>query len=299
LTQEGTDRMKNYVVAGSQITWGRDYQGNVLAEIAEAGFEGAPAGNYGGATPESIIAEYNKYGLRAGPGYMGANYWDPAATQDIYERAKALADFEAALNCTECFVADNGFQTKTASGKSRWELAAHPTPADSLTADQYKYAGAVLTKVGEIFLARGVKACFHNHVGSFIETRKEIDDLFAQTDRSKVFQGPDIGHLAWAGVDVMQYVRDYAKEIKCLHVKDIYPNVVKEGLAKGWTYSQFSDAGVFAEVGEGMVPVPEMIAVLNSVGYQGWFFAEIDRTTKATALESAKICRAYLMSLGY
>ena len=298
MTQEGTEQMGKLIVACSQITWGRNYEGDALAEIAEAGFEGAPSGPFGG-TPAEVVAQYAKYGLKAGPGYMGVNFWDPAITDEIYERAKALADFHAGIGCDVCYVADNGFQTKTASGKTRWELAAHPTPADSLTADQYKYYGEVLTKTGEIFLAQGVKACFHNHVGSFIETRKEIDDLFAVTDRTKVFQGPDIGHLAWAGGDVLDYCRTYANEIKTVHVKDIYPDVVKEGVEKGWTYTQFSEAGVFAELGEGMVPIPEMIEILLDAGFDGWFISEIDRTTKATPLESAKICRAYLKSIGF
>jgi len=98
---------------------------------------------------------------------------------------------------------------------------------------------------------------------------------------------------------VLDYVRTYAKDIKTLHVKDIYPDVVKEGVAKGWSYAQFSDAGVFAELGEGMVPIKEMLDILNAAGFQGWFVSEIDRTTKATPLESAKICRAYMRSLGY
>jgi inosose dehydratase len=291
--------MKNLIVAGSQITWGRNYEGDVLAEIAEAGFEGAPSGPFGGATPEQVVANYAKYGLKAGPGYLGVNFWDPAITEQIYERAKGMADFHAGIGCDVCYVADGGFQTKSPRGITRWDLAAHPTPEDSLSADQYKTYGEVLTRTGEIFLERGVKACFHNHVGSFIETRKEIDDLFAVTDRSKVFQGPDIGHLAWAGGDVLQYCKDYASEIKTLHVKDIYPDVMKEGIAKGWTYSQFSEAGIFAELGEGIVPIKEMIDILNAAGFEGWFVSEIDRTTKSSALESSKICRAYIKSLGY
>jgi len=290
--------MGKFIVASSQITWGRDYQGDVLAEIAEAGFEGAPSGPFGGG-PAEVVAKYAEYGLKAGPGYMGVNFWDPEVTDKIYEQARMLAGFHAGIGCDVCYVADGGFRSLSPRGITRWDLAGHPTPEDSLSPDQYKYYGQVLTKTGEIFLAEGVQACFHNHVGSFIETRKEIDDLFAQTDRTKVFQGPDIGHLAWAGGDVLDYVRTYASEIKTVHVKDIYPNVVKEGVEKGWTYTQFSEAGVFAELGEGMVPVKEMIDILLAAGFDGWFISEIDRTTKATPLESAKICRAYLKSIGY
>ncbi len=292
--------MKNYIVGCGQITWGRDVDRSlVLKEIAEAGYEGAPAGPYGGATPEAILELYGRYGLRPGPGYLGANFWDPALTDELLERCKMLAEFTVGIGCDAIFVADGGFNTVTSSGKTRRDLAAHPAPSDSLTPDQYKYYGETLTRCGEVFMAAGVKPCFHNHVGSFIETRQEIDDLWACVDRTKVFQGPDIGHLAWAGVDVTQFCKDYASEIKCLHIKDIDPAVMQEGLAKGWTYGEFSQAGIFAELGEGMVDFPAMFDILNAAGYDGWLIVETDRTTKPTALESAKISRAYLKSLGY
>jgi inosose dehydratase len=292
--------MSNYIIACSGITWGRDYdREKVLAEIKSAGYEGSPAGGRPGTTVEEVQALFDKYDLRPGPGYIGANWWDPALTEELMERSKEHADFMAALGCGETFIADGGFQTVTASGKTRRDNATHVTAADSLTPDQYKYYGEVITRAGEEMLKRGVKACFHNHVGSFIETRKEIDDLWACVDRSKVFQGPDIGHLAWAGGDVLQFCKDYANDIKCLHVKDIDGKVMQEGLAKGWTYSEYSQAGIFAEMGEGIVPIKGMLDILNEAGYKGWFIVEVDRTMKATALESAQISRAYLRSIGY
>jgi len=292
--------MSNYIIACSGITWGRDYdRDKMLAEIKEAGYEGSPAGGRPGVTAAEIKAQFARHGLRPGPGYIGANWWDPALTEELLERTRVQSDLMAELGCTEIFIADGGFQTVTPSGRTRRELATHTTPADSLRPDQYKFYGEVITRAGEEALKRGVRACFHNHVGSFIETRQEIDDLWAQVDRSKVFQGPDIGHLAWAGGDVLDFCRTYAADIKCLHVKDINGEVLKEGLARGWTYGEYSQAGIFAELGEGIVPVKELIDILNEAGYRGWFIVEIDRTTKPTALESARISREYLRSIGY
>jgi inosose dehydratase len=292
--------MSNYIIACSGITWGRDYdRDKIMAEIKEAGYVGSPAGGRPGTTAEEVKAMFERHGLRPGPGYIGANWWDPALTEELLERSKTHADFMAALGCGETFIADGGFQTVTASGKTRRDNATHTTPADSLTPEQYKYYGEVITRAGEEMLKRGVKACFHNHVGSFIETRREIDDLWANVDRTKVFQGPDIGHLAWAGGDVLQFCKDYAQDIKCLHVKDIDGKVMQEGLAKGWTYGEYSQAGIFAEMGEGIVPIKGMLDILNAAGYKGWFIVEVDRTMKPTALESAKISRAFLKSIGY
>ncbi len=293
--------MEGVLVGCGSITWPRDMdQKKVLAEIAEAGYDGAPAGPHGGVSAAEVNEMYASFGLKPAPGYLGANYWDVEAKDEILERAKMLSEFMAEVGCTELYVADNGFNVESPrGGMTRRELAAHTTPEDSLSEDQYKQAAETLNEVGELTQKVGVRICFHNHVGSFIETREEIDKLFSLVDRDLVFQGPDIGHLAWAGGDVVDFTKEYAEDIISLHLKDIYPDVLAEGQEKDWGYSEYSDNGIFAELGEGLVDFPGMFEVLEDVGYEGWLIVETDVTTKDTPLESAKISRAYLKSLGY
>jgi inosose dehydratase len=143
-----------------------------------------------------------------------------------------------------------------------------------------------------------VASCFHNHVGTPIETREEIDRLFALVDRSIVFLGPDTGHLAWGGADVVQFCRDYADLIKTMHLKDIDPKVMEEGRSQEWDYKTFSDQGIFAELGEGFIDFPAVLEILRGVNFQGWLITETDVTQKASPFESVVISRNYLKNLG-
>lgn len=294
--------MAIFRIACGQITWGsenpkRDV--DPLAEIAQAGYEGAPCGPRDGETAIATVERYASYGLKPAPGYLGASFWDPAQRADIAERARVLAGFMAVVGCTEVYVASGGFSSVvTRSGRTRNQSAAHVRPEEMLTDDQFRQFADALNEVGRITLAEGVKSCFHSHVGSFVETREEIDKLFALVDRNLVYQGPDIGHLVWAGVDAVQFCRDYVGSIKSVHIKDIDPQVLRRGVAGEWEYRQFSDAGIFAELGEGMVDFPSIFGILREAGYEGWVVVETDRTTKATALESALISRRYLKSIG-
>lgn len=120
----------------------------------------------------------------------------------------------------------------------------------------------------------------------------------ANPDRTLVFQGPDIGHLAWAGADVVQFCRDYADDIISMHVKAIDPNVRKQSIAQAWNYGTFPRRGIFAELGEGLVGFPAVLEILEDVSYEGWVIVETDVTQKATPLESAVISRDYLKSIG-
>lgn len=122
--------------------------------------------------------------------------------------------------------------------------------------------------------------------------------MFSVMDRDLVFQGPDLGHLAWAGGDVLQFCRDYADSIKALHVKDINPEVLRVGVEQEWDYGTFSDNGIFTELGEGFVDYPAVFDILRDAGYEGWVIVETDVTQKPTPLETATISRSYLKSIG-
>jgi inosose dehydratase len=298
--------MDNVVIGCSGITWGSFRQKDpdawpqtrVLEEIARAGYDGTGAGPWAGAKPVDVIDLYARYGLKPGPGYISGDYWNPDARPGILQIARQQAEFAAALGVTELFAGPSGSDYMTRRGKRRWDIAAQVRPDDALTDDEFERMAACLNEVGRITLEYGVSICVHNHVGQVIETREEIDRLFALVDHELVFHGTDIGHLAWAGGNVVQYCRDYAGAIKCLHLKDIDPMVREHGIREGWTYGEFADHGIFAELGEGFVDFSGMLDVLDEAGYTGWVIVETDRTQKATPLESATISREYLKSIG-
>lgn len=261
-----------------------------MAEIAQAGYEGTSASPRSGRSAEETIEFFNKYGLKPAPAYLGATFWDPDQRERILEQAEQLALYMRQVGCTELYVA--------ASPLTRRELAGHVSPEDALSDAECEQFAKLLNEVGETTLREGVRSCFHNHVGSVIETRQELDRLFSLVDRDVVFQGPDIGHLAWGGGDVVQFCRDYADSIKTMHIKDINAEVLKEGREKNWDYGAFSEHGIFAELGEGLVDFPAMFDILGEAGFEGWVIVETDVTQKPTALESATISRNYLRSIG-
>jgi inosose dehydratase len=292
--------MPTIEIGCGQITWSRDTpEDQVLAEIGQAGYAGAPAGPSKGRTAEQAQEVFARHGLKPAPGYLGADFWRADQRAAILERAREYAAFMRDVGCTELYVAAGGFEGyTTAGGKTRAQLAGHVGPADAMTEAEYKQFAETLNQVGAITLEYGVRSCFHNHVGSVIETREEIDRLLALTDPALVFLGPDTGHLAWAGADPVAFCRDYANRIKTIHVKDVDESVRVRGSAQEWDYGTFTANGIFAELGEGDVDFPAIFGILRDAGFQGWVIAETDVTQKPTALESATISRAYLRSIG-
>ena len=296
----------SFTFACSSITWGPFRKAHpeawteesVLKAIVDAGYNSTPAGMWSGRTAQETLALFNRLGLRPAPGYMSGEFWNPEAQPKLLETAKRQADYAQALGVRQLYVADS-FTGVARSGKKRMEVAAHPGPDDELTADQFKQIAHCLNEVGRITLASGVQTCLHNHVGTFIETRAEIDRLLALTDPALVFLGPDTGHLTWAGVDAAAFVKDYAPRIKTIHLKDINPKIAAQGRAEKWVYNTFSDAGVFAELGDGTADFPAIFKALDNAGMTGPAIVEIDVTQKTSPVDSITTCRDYLKKIGY
>lgn len=281
-----------------QITWRGVDEDQVLAEIAQAGYEGAPAGPRPNHSTDEILARYAAHGLKPAPGYFAADFWKPEEESTILARAQQFADFCAAAGLTELFVATGGFNRDVMpSGRTRWQVAGHVAPEDSMTDAQFAQFARTLNRVGEITLARGVRACFHNHVGSVIETGDEIDRLLSLVDPELIFLGPDTGHLAWAGVDVTAFFRRYADRIKAVHVKDIDFAVRDRGVAAGWDYGTFTEQGIWTEMGRGGLDFPTLFQILAEADFRGWIIVETDVTQLPTPLESAQVSRAYLRGM--
>lgn len=295
--------MEGIAVGCGQITWHtgsgqRASEEQVLAEIAQAGYEGAPASPQEDRTTQETLALFARHGLRPAPGYLGADFWKKEQRGSIIERAQRLGAFMAEAGCTELYVAAGGFDHITSSGMTRRQVAGHVSPDDSLSDDDLKRFAETLTAAGEATLREGVWSCFHNHVGSVIETEAEIERILELVDPATVALGPDTGHLAWGGVDVMSFCRRHIDRIKTLHIKDIDKAVMERGRVENWDYNTFSSNGVFAELGEGFIDFPALFALLGETAFKGWVIAETDVTQKASPLESVTISRAYLRSIG-
>lgn len=279
-------------IACGQITWRRSEFSleQILRQIAEAGYDGAPASAPSIEEVAEVRQKFDTAGLKPAPAYLGAEFWDASQADEIVAKADRIATTSKAFGLTEVYVAAN-------LTPERRKVSGHVKPSDALTSDAWDVFAQTLNRVGEATLKHGVRASFHNHVGSFVETRSEIDELFARVDPALVFHGPDIGHLAWAGDDVVSYVRDYLPGITTLHVKDIDPAVLADGVANDWDYSQFSDHGIFTELGQGFVDFPSLVQILRDSSFQGWIVVETDVTQRPSALESATVSRDYLRSL--
>lgn len=290
--------MAEYLIGCGQITWRDLPEEEILADIARAGYDGAPPKLKPDVSADVVVKRYKEHGLRPAPPYFGASFWKREEEQTILGKARDIATFTRNIGCTELYVAAGGGGVQAPSGASRREVAGHVSADDTMSEAEFDQFARVLSEFSRITLEEGVRSCFHNHVGTVIETADELARLFARVDLDAVFLGLDTGHLAWAGDDVVAVCRQYADRIRTLHLKDIDEHVRRQGVEAKWDYDTFVHHGIFAELGEGSVDFPGILSILNDMDFEGWLIVETDVTQKPTALESATISREYLRSIG-
>ncbi|HBY96067.1 MAG TPA: xylose isomerase, partial [Chloroflexi bacterium] len=179
--------------------------------------------------------------------------------------------------------------------------AGRVTPKMGLTDEQWAVAGE-----GANFIARavrdelGLETVFHHHVGTFVETPDEVARIMAATDPELVGLCLDTGHYAFGGGNPREALRRYGQRVRYLHFKDVSAARLAEARARGLSFHEAVAAGVFTELGQGVVDFPGLLADLAAHNYEGWACVEQDIVPGGgiIPLDSAVRSREYLRLLG-
>jgi len=107
----------------------------------------------------------------------------------------------------------------------------------------------------------------------------------------------DPSHLAYQGVDYVQFIRRFPDRIYNAHMKDVWWGKGDGSVGVFGGHTSFGDARRnwdFRSVGRGMIDFESIIVALNDIGYAGplsveWEDSRMDRVHGAT--ESAAFCK--------
>ncbi|SEE77874.1 sugar phosphate isomerase/epimerase family protein [Ruania alba] len=234
----------------------------VLEIVAGAGFTAVQPDLGADEAVSNYAHTLGQAGLRAGPGYLSLDLSDdPAQNRDTIARARVDAARLAELGSPLAFLS-----LGTGPGHPRFDRPAHGHSTDG---DRTARARDLLVATAEAAAAEGLVTALHPHVGSWVETESEIDEVLA----SGIGFGPDLGHLAWAGADVCGVLTRHRAAIAGVHVKDYDLDLLTEARTNNWDYRRTTAAGVWREPGTGDAPLEEALDVLPS---HVWIVVEVD-----------------------
>jgi inosose dehydratase len=273
--------MARYPLGHTGITWpsGLDGTERAVADLAALGYEGFETF---GATLEQFDRErggiarvLERHRLPLVSAYCWGTFIDPGRADEDVSQMLRWAELTKALGGKVIVV-----------GPGRREKP-------SYTADEYAFMARTLDDIGRRIRDLGLVAAIHPHTGTTIETREEIDRVMGAVDPQAVFFAPDTGQIQKGGADAMAVLRDYARSIRHVHVKDYDGQGESEGGPDRTGYVNYTP------VGEGTLDFAAMLELLDGIGYDGWLMVELDGTPAATRdpKEAARVSKETLERL--
>jgi inosose dehydratase len=145
---------------------------------------------------------------------------------------------------------------------------------------------AALNDYGKAVNDMGLATGLHQHTGTAVETREETYDVLNAIDTRYMHFAPDIGQAQKGGTDAAQLVKDFAKIIDHMHLKDF----------KGWEHM-----GGYTPLGEGTVDLKSVLETMEQANPNANIMHELDGSANmpSTPRQTAEISKKYLESLGY
>ncbi len=257
----------------------------MLDEMARAGYAGTEI-SYNFPDDVAVLrSELESRNLQPAATFHAVDLRDSANHERAFESSDRVADRLEQLGSDVLILSD-------LPSPERLAVAGRVSGSDALDDAGWKAMSHGLNRIGERLLSRNMHAVFHPHVGTYVETRSEIDRLCAMTDPAFVGLCPDTGHLAYAGADPEAVFADYADRVGYVHLKDVDPDLLQMIRRDRIGFVRAVELGMFVELGTGMVSVERIVGDLLKADYSGWIVVEQD--APAEPLASATNNRRYL-----
>ena len=163
-----------------------------------------------------------------------------------------------------------------------------------LTDEQMKNLAEGLNELGRRAQRKGMKVGFHPHVGTGIQSMKEIDRLMELTDPTLVGLLFDTGHSTIAGENPVSILKKYIGRVVHIHVKDVRREVFEQVKSGDHSFLWGVKNGMFTVPGDGnCVDWMSIFSILKASDYEGWIVVEAEQDpAKADPLEYAQKARA-------
>jgi inosose dehydratase len=233
----------------------------VLREMSELGLRATELGAIGWLPTDAdeLRTTLDAHGLRVVGAFVPLVCHDPDRRQEALDGAEEMATLLQAVDA-ETFV------TAVVADPNDWRH-------EELTPEQWEHMFAVLYDIEAITSAHDLQQVVHPHANTLVETADEIDRLL---EGSTVPICLDTGHVTIGGADALELAERASGRVGLVHLKDVRTAVADRFNAGELSLMAAVQAGLFAPLGDGDVPIAEVVTTLEDNGYGGRYVLEQD-----------------------
>lgn len=255
-----------------------------LKKVKEMGYDYVEFAGYFGKTAEEVKALLDKHGLECISVHQGYEVF--------LENPEENVNYLKTIGAKYCAVPWMGVEKH--AGTPAWEQ----TVKDFNT-------------VGKLLKDNGIQLLYHNHDFEFNkhEGKFLLDWLYETISEDLLATEIDCCWVRYAGYDPADYVKKYTGRSPVVHLKDfecsnfdmgaVYALIDNDG-NEGDSDKPESreEAGfMFKPVGHGIQDIPAILAAAEAAGAD-YVVVEQDQSPERPAMDSAKMSREYLKSIG-
>lgn len=260
-----------------------------VSEMALAGFTGSEVGNKYPRDVEVLKKALNLRGVEICNAWFSTFLISKPYEETEAEFKKHVA-FLAAMGAKVVGVSEQSYSTQGIQDQPVFE------GKHEMDDREWDLLCDGLNRLGKVSKEEyGVALTFHHHMGTVVQSAKEVERMMAGTDPEYVSLLFDSGHFAYCDEDPVEMVTKYVNRIKHVHLKDIRPEVVKQVRDEKMSFLAGVRAGAFTIPGDGCLNFDPIFKVLEDASYEGYMVVEAEQDpAKANPLEYAINARKFI-----
>lgn len=243
-----------------------------LSEGRQIGYAGFELGNKFPKDGPGLQAKLAEFDLACVSGW----YSGFLAEDSVEAEVARCHDHMAKLQFNGAKVVVYGECAGTIQGQIDTPLGHRPCFTDPA---QWQAYGGKLDAFGAHLQQRyGLALAYHHHMGAYVESPGDIDQLMAQTDPRHVGLLFDTGHAWFGGAgDPVALLRKHVARVVHVHCKDVRAAVVAQARNDGWSFLSSVLYGAFTVPGDGAIDFDAVLSALHAAAYEGWLVVEAEQ----------------------
>ena len=268
---------------GSEISFDR-----CITEMSEAGYVGCEVGNKYPTNPSVLLEKLKLLNLQI------ANRWFSSFIltkpfNEVEKDFRVSCEFLKAVGAKIIGVSEQSYSVQ---GQLNTPIFGNKYV---LNDEEWNILCVGMSKLGYIAKEYGITLTYHHHMGTVVQTEKEIDKFMNLCDSNSVYLLYDCGHLAYCKEDYIGVLTKYIDRIRHIHLKDVRIKEIDRVEKEKLSFLQGVRNGTFTVPGDGDSDFDKIFEIIIGSNYKGWLIVEAEQDpAKANPFDYAVKARKFI-----
>ena len=260
-----------------------------ISEMRLAGFTGCEIGHKYPSDVKELKEALDLRGMTVASKWF-SSFLGTKPFEETFEEFKKEIEYLCYAGATAINISEQSYSIQGNQDLSIFENKARFTDAE------FAQMCDGLNKLAEYAKSNGIRACFHHHMGTCVQTLEETERMLNNTS-DDLLLCYDTGHWTFSEVDPMAILNEFPNRIGHVHLKNMRKPLRDQAIKESWSFLKSVRNGCFTVPGdpEGCVDFPAVLKKLDEIGYEGWIMVEAEQDpAKANPFKYAKMAYEYI-----